>query len=50
LGDGLLITAYQPATRAAMAVLTTYGLDDDALADLDATWSPWWGEHYSPQL
>lgn len=41
-GDGLLVTAYNPAKDAAMAVLTTYGLDDDALAGLDAQAQAWW--------
>ncbi|MGL5809055.1 MAG: SRPBCC family protein [Nocardioides sp.] len=48
-GDGLLVTAYNPAKRTAMAVLTTYGLDDPALAELDARWSPWWSARYSAE-
>ena len=41
-GDGLLVTAYNPGKDAAMAVLTTYGLDDDALARLDEQVRAWW--------
>jgi uncharacterized protein YndB with AHSA1/START domain len=46
-GAGLLIvssanpTADQPK-GAAMAVLSTYGLDDARLAELDSRWRPWW--------
>lgn len=41
-GDGLLVTAHIPAKNAAMAVLTTYGLDDDAVRDLDVAARAWW--------
>ena len=46
-GDGLLVgSSVDPApgkpNGAAMAILTTYHLDDARLADLDARWRPWW--------
>ena len=41
-GDGLLVTAYNPGKDAAMAVLTTYGLDDDSLARLETQVRAWW--------
>jgi hypothetical protein len=46
-GDGLLILAEQPATPhrpdgGAMALLTTYGQDDDTHADLASRWTAWW--------
>jgi hypothetical protein len=47
-GDGLLVVGTEAedvtdATDArSMAVLTTYGLDDAALADLRARWTAWW--------
>lgn len=41
-GDGLLVTAHIPTKNTAMAVLTTYGLDDAAFADLDAAARAWW--------
>lgn len=46
-GDGLLVTAHNPDKGTAMAVLTTYGLSDDDLAAIDATWKPWWTERYA---
>lgn len=46
-GDGLLVIAHAPAKQAAMAVLTTYDLDDAALAELGATWRSWWDERYT---
>jgi hypothetical protein len=50
-GDGLLVlSSAEPSPRkpngAAMAILTTYGLDDSQLADLDARWRSWWAEHF----
>lgn len=36
-GEGLLVV-----THTGMAVLSTYGLDEAAFADLDARWSGWW--------
>lgn len=41
-GDGLLVTAHNPTRNTAMAVLTTYGVDDDALAALDTAAQTWW--------
>ncbi|MFF3438349.1 SRPBCC domain-containing protein [Streptosporangium sp. NPDC002721] len=49
-GDGLLVAARtrpSPANPggAAMMVLSTYGLDDAAFADLESRWSAWWGRN-----
>lgn len=47
-GDGLLVVGTEAddlsdATGArSMAVLTTYGLGDDAIADLRSRWTAWW--------
>ena len=50
-GDGLLVvSSAEPSPRkpngAAMAILTTYGLDDSQLAELEARWRSWWAEHF----
>ncbi|MFD9007092.1 SRPBCC domain-containing protein [Streptomyces sp. NPDC059582] len=50
-GDGLLIvSSADPSPSkpngAAMAVLSTYGLDDAQLAELDSRWRPWWTERF----
>jgi hypothetical protein len=50
-GWGLLIVAYNAPTEAkpkggAMAVLSTYGLDDAAYADLESRWREWWTPRY----
>jgi uncharacterized protein YndB with AHSA1/START domain len=47
-GDGLLVAVQNPPSPAnpggaAMMVLTTYGLDDAAFADLESRWNAWWG-------
>jgi len=48
-GDGLLVAAAVPGGTdegtPAMAILSTYGLDDDDVAALDARWSAWWQAH-----
>jgi uncharacterized protein YndB with AHSA1/START domain len=41
---GLLIVASKPDGKA-MAVLSTYGLDDDRYESLNARWTAWWAEH-----
>lgn len=45
-GDGLLVAAAVPGGtdegRPAMAIASTYGLDDEAVAALAARWSAWW--------
>lgn len=46
-GDGLLVVSSVDPTPgkpkgAAMAILSTYHLDDARMADLDARWRPWW--------
>lgn len=51
-GDGLLVVSYVPPSPskpkgAAMAVLSTYGLDDARLADLDDRWQGWWTPRYA---
>ncbi|MEU4408769.1 SRPBCC domain-containing protein [Streptosporangium sp. NPDC023963] len=50
-GDGLLVTAQNPPSPAnpggtVMMVLTTYGLDDAAHADLESRWTAWWGRNF----
>jgi hypothetical protein len=50
-GDGLLVVSAIGPTDdkpegAALAVLSTYGLDDDRLAELNDRWSPWWAERF----
>lgn len=50
-GDGLLIVVDQPPTEKkprgfTMLTLTTYGLSDPALADLQARWQAWWDERF----
>ena len=50
-GDGLLVvSSAEPSPRkpngAAMAILTTYGLDDSGLAELEARWRSWWTERF----
>lgn len=44
-GDGLLIIGAAGADRA-MAVLTTFGLDDEAYQAFRARWAAWWGERF----
>ena len=41
-GDGLFVLARNPLQASASAVLTTYGLDDDAFEWLRARWTAWW--------
>jgi len=46
-GDGLLVVSgiapgAEKPDGAAMAVLSTYGLDDARLAELRERWTPWW--------
>jgi uncharacterized protein YndB with AHSA1/START domain len=50
-GNGLLVVASCEPTEAkpdgvAMAVLSTYGLTDDQLAELTARWQAWWTERF----
>ena len=50
-GDGLLVVVDQPPSAkrprgTTMLTLTTYGLDDAALADLQARWQAWWRERF----
>jgi len=50
-GEGLLVVGATPGSPSqphggAMAVLTTYGLDDPAFADLAARWEGWWQQRY----
>jgi uncharacterized protein YndB with AHSA1/START domain len=48
--DGLLVLGTVPAgpdrPAGAMAVLTTYRLDDEAFAAVERRWTGWWGERY----
>lgn len=51
LGPGLLILARQPRTAArpdggAMAILTTYGLDDAGFEAVREQWAAWWRTTY----
>lgn len=50
-GDGLLVVVDQPPTEKkprgfTMLTLTTYGLSDAALADLQTRWQAWWDERF----
>ncbi len=45
-GDGLLVVMDRP-DGGGHAVLTTYGLSDDAFAALSARWREWWEGHYT---
>jgi hypothetical protein len=49
-GDGLLVLSHMPGTpepfAAASMVLTTYGMDKEAFADLEARWDEWWNKRY----
>jgi uncharacterized protein YndB with AHSA1/START domain len=50
-GDGLIVVGTSAPTTerpsgGVMAVLTTYGLPDDELADLTERWTNWWSAHY----
>lgn len=50
-GDGLLVVSGSGPTEdkpegSAMAVLSTYGLDDARLAELRQRWTPWWTERF----
>ncbi|MBA2512809.1 MAG: hypothetical protein H0V26_00540 [Solirubrobacterales bacterium] len=49
-GDGLLVLTGrwtgEESHGAAGAVLTTYGLDDETFAALQARWTAWWDDHY----
>lgn len=48
-GDGLLVAAAVPGggeeAGPAMAIASTYGLDEDAVAALQSRWSGWWEVH-----
>jgi hypothetical protein len=50
-GDGLLVVVDQPGsekkpTGSTMLTLTTYGLSEDGLAELQARWQAWWDERF----
>lgn len=50
-GNGLLVVGYSGPTEAkpdgvAMAILSTYDLTDDQLADLTTRWQKWWAERF----
>ncbi len=50
-GDGLLVVVDQPPNDdkprgSTMLTLTTYGLSDAALADLQTRWQAWWDERF----
>lgn len=52
-GGGLLVVASCAPTDAkpdgvAMAILSTYGLSDDQLAELTSRWQEWWTARYGP--
>jgi hypothetical protein len=54
LGPGLLVVAEKPpvageqgeVTADAMAIVTTYGLDDDIFASETERWTSWWQSAY----
>ena len=49
-GDGLLLITQSPSVNppygAAAMFLCTYGLDEDAVAELEERWGRWWDGHY----
>lgn len=50
-GDGLLVVLDEPPGEkrprgTVMLTLTTYGLSEPALADLEARWKAWWDERF----
>lgn len=50
-GDGLLVVAFTEPTEekpagTAMALLSTYGLEEAADAELSDRWGAWWSERY----
>ena len=50
-GDGLLVVVYQPPTEkrprgTTMMTLTTYGMSEADLADLQARWQGWWDTRF----
>ena len=50
-GDGLLVlSSVSPSEDkpdgVAMAILSTYGLDDARFSDLTNRWTPWWNERF----
>ncbi|TDD63846.1 SRPBCC domain-containing protein [Jiangella aurantiaca] len=50
-GEGLLVIAFVPPGEekpdgSAMAVLSTFGLDDAAYAELNDRWAAWWSPRY----
>ena len=49
-GDGLLVVTHSPSVPvpygAASMTLTTYGMEPDALADLEARWAAWFDKRY----
>jgi hypothetical protein len=52
-GPGLVILHAKPAQvrpprGGGMAIVTAYGLDDEAFAALEQRWTSWWREHYPP--
>lgn len=53
-GDGLLVVGDAPPSPikpdgGAMAVLSTYGMDEDAFAELQTLWTAWWTDRYEPE-
>jgi hypothetical protein len=52
-GDGLLVVGETPPSAmkpegGAMAVLSTYGLNEDAFEELRSRWATWWTDRYEP--
>jgi hypothetical protein len=53
-GDGLLVVGDAPPSPTkpdggAMAVLSTYGLDEAAFDALQSSWTAWWEERFEPE-
>lgn len=53
-GDGLLVVVDQPPTQkhprgTTMMTLTTYGLSEPALADLQSRWQGWWDARFETE-
>ena len=50
-GPGLVVAADKPgegdvAVATSMVIVSTFGLDDDAFAEVERTWQLWWAAHH----
>ena len=44
LMTGLVVAADSPS--ASMVIVSTFGLDDTAFAEVERTWRTWWAAHH----